>query len=865
MTIPFDLGYAAEPFRSLCSDYPGSDVYPPADFRVEWGPIFHRGRLDGSARVLLVGQDPAASEAIARRILVGTAGQRTQGLLAKLGVNRSYVMVNAFLYSVFGQEGGERHKADPAIAAYRERWFDALLGANVDVVIALGGLADAAWRAYATRVGGRAGDVPYRHIPHPTWPESSAGTDSTKLREMTHRLLAQWNTAVDELRPAIRLPDVPIPSSRYGTAWQPDDLVPIPSDDMPAGLPPWMRSLAPWASRAGKTAAEKRATVVVTVPKDALRAEHAWAGTSARLETIQAVPPPAAARKSYALRGRVVTMVSGKVLEDGVVWISNGVIAAVQHASQAAPSGFSGVTPLDTGGSIYPGFMDLHNHLSYNVLPLWSVPKTYANRDKWKSEPTYDQLVKRPLSLLRDRPALLPAICRYVECKSLFGGVTTTQGIRLANAAAITGYFRGFVRNIEMPDDATLPRGESRMPDVAAKDAKQFWTTIQSCDGRGAAYLLHLSEGQDAASRAHFTALQLSNGAWAIDRALAGIHCVALTPGDFATLKDNGGSMVWSPMSNLLLYGTTADIATARKAGLRIALGCDWSPSGSKNLLGEMKVAWLYSHAHGNLMGAEEIVAMVTRAAAEIVRWNDRLGTVEQGKIADLTLVSSIATDPYESALRATERDVRLVVIGGTPRYGHPDLMRALVTPDRDLEDVSVAGELRTIDLEATDPRVPTIRFTEAQGMLSDALRHLPDLEQNRSTHLTRFLAARPPPVEPGWSLALDETEPTGYATRPLFARAAVPGAQHGHPTTAKAEASLPTVTIGLDPPSIADHASYWELIGGERNLPTYVKQGLPALYRGAPPASRTRTAVPRTKVGARPLSRTSPRPSAPR
>ena len=51
--------------------------------------------------------------------------------------------------------------------------------------------------------------------------------------------------------------------------------------------------------------------------------------------------------------------------------------------------------------------------------------------------------------------------------------------------------------------------------------------------------------------------------------------------------------MVWSPMSNLLLYGGTADIAAALAAGVRIGIGSDWSPSGSKNLLGELKVAWL--------------------------------------------------------------------------------------------------------------------------------------------------------------------------------------------------------------------------------------------------------------------------------
>src|SRR5437763_3608053 len=115
MPHDFDPGYGAEPFRSLCADYPDSTVYPQSDFRTEWGPIFHRGRLDGSARILVLGQDPAASESIARRILVGEAGHRAQGLLAKLGIERSYAMINTYVFSVFGQGSAGQHKDDPGI------------------------------------------------------------------------------------------------------------------------------------------------------------------------------------------------------------------------------------------------------------------------------------------------------------------------------------------------------------------------------------------------------------------------------------------------------------------------------------------------------------------------------------------------------------------------------------------------------------------------------------------------------------------------------------------------------------------------------------------------------------------------------
>ena len=55
MPHSFDPGCFAEPFRTLCIQYPEADVYPADQFRVEWGPIFHRGRLDGTARILVIG------------------------------------------------------------------------------------------------------------------------------------------------------------------------------------------------------------------------------------------------------------------------------------------------------------------------------------------------------------------------------------------------------------------------------------------------------------------------------------------------------------------------------------------------------------------------------------------------------------------------------------------------------------------------------------------------------------------------------------------------------------------------------------------------------------------------------------------
>ena len=271
MTHTFDPGPVGEPYASLIGAYPGPDVYPPDSFRVEWGPIFHRGRLDGSARLLVIGQDPAQSEAIVRRILVGAAGHRTQGLMAKLGFDQSYVLINTFLYSVYGQTGGEQHKDDQGIVDYRNSWLGAILGANqIEAVLALGGLADDAWQKWKQTPGAQGHSPPYQRVTHPTEPESSTAGDPAKLPAAIAAMLANWNQALAALHPLIAHPDVPGPLVPYGDAFKPEELVEIPELDVPAGLPDWMRSPAAWAQRVGATPAAKRADITITIPPGVL-------------------------------------------------------------------------------------------------------------------------------------------------------------------------------------------------------------------------------------------------------------------------------------------------------------------------------------------------------------------------------------------------------------------------------------------------------------------------------------------------------------------------------------------------------------------------------------------------------------------
>ncbi len=77
----------------------------------------------------------------------------------------------------------------------------------------------------------------------------------------------------------------------------------------------------------------------------------------------------------------------------------------------------------------------------------------------------------------------------------------------------------------------------------------------------------------------------------------------------------------------------------AREAGIRVCLGADWAPSGSKQLLGELKVAHLWNRHPQGLGGAfsdQELCEMVTAHPADALGWGDRIGRVRAGCFADL-------------------------------------------------------------------------------------------------------------------------------------------------------------------------------------------------------------------------------------
>lgn len=200
-----------------------------------WGPIFYRGRLDGSARLLCIASDPGPTERIACRSLVGDAGQRVQGFLRKLGLTRSYVLVNAHTFALFpskGAAGESLLRANGALKTWRNQLYDMLLTPSVQAIVAFGGQAQLAVDQWPGR-----GSTPVFDVPHPSARNAAS-------------LARGWREAVPALRALVTPdPDGSTSEANYGAGIKEADYAPIPARDLPWGLPPFIGDDA-WGRRA---------------------------------------------------------------------------------------------------------------------------------------------------------------------------------------------------------------------------------------------------------------------------------------------------------------------------------------------------------------------------------------------------------------------------------------------------------------------------------------------------------------------------------------------------------------------------------------------------------------------------------------
>lgn len=355
----------------------------------------------------------------------------------------------------------------------------------------------------------------------------------------------------------------------------------------------------------------------------------------------------------------------------------------IVHVEREKPE-ISGAQVLQTDDLIFPGFVDLHNHPSFNIFPRWTPPHKFANRYEWRDWDVYQRQ-------LEAKARALPAdsfcdIDEYVEVKALIGGTTSMIGMGGRNSTP-PDCIRGLVRNL---DQATGFYGDvvgheriansigilSR--DMDAATAAKYAQEIR--DGELDLLAIHIAEGKptDAESAQELDLLE-AHGLLTAHTAL--VHSVGLSESQLVRVHRAGASIVWSPRSNFELYGVTANVGAAFREGVTISLAPDWSPSGSDNMWEEIQYAERVSREQLNgLFSGRQLVEMASSVPARVARIDDKVGTIAPGMLADLFLVKTPSTtaNPYDAIGSNRISAIDLVMIGGTAVYGDALLLHTL-------------------------------------------------------------------------------------------------------------------------------------------------------------------------------------------
>ena len=137
-----------------------------------------------------------------------------------------------------------------------------------------------------------------------------------------------------------------------------------------------------------------------------------------------------------------------------------------------------------------------------------------------------------------------------------------------------------------------------------------------------------------------------------VSERLIAVHAVHLDATEISLLAQRGATVAHCPSSNLKLASGIAPIAALMNAGVNVALGTDGAASNNRlDLLSEARLAALLAKgASGDaaMAPAAAILEAATLSAARALGLAGRIGSIEEGKEADLVAfdLSGIETQP---------------------------------------------------------------------------------------------------------------------------------------------------------------------------------------------------------------------------
>lgn len=408
---------------------------------------------------------------------------------------------------------------------------------------------------------------------------------------------------------------------------------------------------------------------------------------------------PASSSVCSVTPGGESKLIKGNILTPGITYQggqvafgADGIITCV--GCNCAAGGETVITC--PGASVSPGLINTHDHITFaQNQPAPDTGERFEHRHDWRSGLRGHATVDVPSTPGADA-------VRFGELRFLFGGATSTNG---------SGGQAGILRNLDRDNllegitqapihYQTFPLNDSGSTQRRATCNYNTATTDTGMSiASDEAYTPHIAEGIDSVARNEFLCASsddydtLAPGPSTdlIAPQTAVIHGTGLLPQDFAMMGARKAALIWSPRTNISLYGDTAQVTTAARLGVQIALGSDWIASGSTNMLRELQCAsQLNQNYYNRFFTDSQLWRMATSDAAAAVAMDDAIGVLIEGNVADISIFAGKDDATAQRAVIDSEpKDVALVLRGGKPLYGDQSVLAALRT---DCDAVDVCG-----------------------------------------------------------------------------------------------------------------------------------------------------------------------------
>jgi 5-methylthioadenosine/S-adenosylhomocysteine deaminase len=411
---------------------------------------------------------------------------------------------------------------------------------------------------------------------------------------------------------------------------------------------------------------------------------------------------------SLVVGGTILTMEPGsEPIPDGAIAIADGRIAAVGLAEDLLEHAPTGQVVNAGGCLILPGLVNTHSHLAMTLLrgladdlPLmdwlenhiWPAEKTHMNREA----------VRLGTEL--------------AVAEQLLAGVTTTTdmyffGNEVAAVLAEAG-MRGVIAEslidfatprCKTPEEMMEKQRELAQeyrdhplitPSVAAHapytvSANNLVKEAELAEELGTTLQIHLSESRWEVEKlleekGRSPVAYLADLGVLSERTVAA-HCVHVSPEDIETLVEFEVGVAHNPVSNLKLASGVAPIPAMVEAGVKLGLGTDGAAS--NNTLDLLRDTQLASLLHKGVFGdptvlpARSMIEMATIGGAGVLGLESEIGTLTEGKIADLVCFSvdgphaTPVFDPWSHLVYAARSsDVRHVLVQGKLVVGNRHL-----------------------------------------------------------------------------------------------------------------------------------------------------------------------------------------------